>query len=397
MGEYWRSARLSGHWKWIASAVLLGLAFLLVTVLNYHIVVTVLGGMVNKDFMSVWTGGKALVLGLDPYDPEVWPVLRTQYGSTWFPDPTCPFPLWTLMFFVPLSLLPLPVAGAIWTTVCEVSLVVSIPLLLGATRSNQSATVRVVMLLGALAFRPFIASLVNGQMVPVLLPVLAGSAYLYSRGQSFWSGVLMSLLITKPNLFPLFFIALGLLLLVRKDWSGLGGLAAGGGALLVTSWIISPGWLFRWLRVGVDKTTRVFGTPTLWGLSYELVGGTLWTPVAAGVAILLSLLTLVLVFRWRKEWLSALGLALCASLLVTPYMRAYDHILLLLPAVTAAMYGQNRRPSKLAIWLGIIVVLPWVLFGIAIARGFDQWSVLVTIVTVIYLFVSTRSRGASDS
>jgi len=301
------------------------------------------------------------------------------------------------MFFVPLSLLPLPVAGAIWTTVCEVSLVVSIPLLLGATRSNQSATVRVVMLLGALAFRPFIASLVNGQMVPVLLPILAGSAYLYSRGQSFWSGVLMSLLITKPNLFPLFFIALGLLLLVRKDWSGLGGLAAGGGALLVTSWIISPGWLFRWLRVGVDKTTRVFGTPTLWGLSYELVGGTLWTPVAAGVAILLSLLTLVLVFRWRKEWLSALGLALCASLLVTPYMLAYDQILLLLPAVTAAVYGQNRRPSKLAIWLGIIVILPWVLFLLAIAHGFDQWSALVTIVTVIYLFVSTRSRGATDS
>lgn len=376
------------RWRWLALSLLVGLALVLITYLNHGLVITVMEGMVNTDFMSVWGGARALMVGLDPYDVEAWPALRSQYGSTWFPDPTCPFPAWALMFFVPLALLPISVAGAIWLTVSEISLVVSIPMLLKATGSNEDSVVRIGLVLGAMASRPFLASLFNGQMVPVLLPVLAGAVLLYSRGHRFWFGFLLASLITKPNLFPFFFVALGLLLLLRRDWRAIGGLAAGGAALTGVSWVMSPGWLFRWLRVGTDMTANVTVTPTLWGAAFDIAAGEWWMPASIAASILAGLAALALMVHWRDQWLHALGLILSVSLLTTPYLRAYDHVLLLLPTVTAAVSGWDRRWPRLGSWLGVGLVFPWILRGFAAAYGSDQWSALVPMAVVVYLVVA---------
>ena len=50
----------------------------------------------NRDFMSLYAGGKAILRGLDPYDPAVWSPLRAELGSTWMPDDRTPFPLWLI-------------------------------------------------------------------------------------------------------------------------------------------------------------------------------------------------------------------------------------------------------------------------------------------------------------
>jgi hypothetical protein len=371
----------------LASGVLVGLVLVLVTVLNHWLVIPALGGMVNKDFMSVWGGARALILGLDPYDPQVWPDFRAQFGSFWFPDPTCPFPAWTLIFFIPLALFPIQVAGAIWMTISEVGVIVSIPIMLKAAGAERDGVVRIGMVLGAIASRSFLAGLFNGQMVSILVPVVAGAMLLYSRGRSFWFGVLLALLVTKPNLFPLFYVALALLMLLRRDWAAIGGLAAGGVALLGVSWIISPGWLFRWLRVGADKTIRFFSTPTLWGMSFDVIGGELWIPVAIAASALVGLATLVVVARWRDHWLPALGLALSASLLTTPYLRAYDHVLLLLPAMTAAVIGWRDRWWRLGTWLVVAWVIPWAMLGFAYAYGSGQWSALAAVAVIVYLAI----------
>lgn len=87
------------------------------------------GKMTGKDFMGPWVGGKAIVLGLNPYDVAVWRPLRAAYGAEWMPDPISPTPLWAHLFFVPLSFLDIQVAGAIWMTICEFSLVLGTSLI----------------------------------------------------------------------------------------------------------------------------------------------------------------------------------------------------------------------------------------------------------------------------
>ncbi|MGD1995831.1 MAG: glycosyltransferase family 87 protein [Anaerolineae bacterium] len=359
---------------------------------NYWLVMTTLEGMANSDFMSLYAGGRSLVLNQDPYNPGAWAALRARFGSRWFPDPTCPFPLWTLIFFAPLSLLPLPVAASVWITICELGLVASVFLLLALTRREGSPVLTCVALFGALVSRPFLASLINGQVVPAFLPILAGAAWLYSRGRSLLFGVLLSLLITKPNLFILFFPAVALLLFARRDWNALAGLALGAGLLLFSSWAISPGWPYRWVRVIGDKAFRFSGTPTLWGLAYVLFGDVLWAPAAVAGVVLLSSITMILVLRWQDDWLAAMGLTLCASLLTAHYLRAYDHTLIIVPMIVGLGYGRDHLLTRVSIWLGVILALPWLLFRVAQVRGFDQWSALVPVAAMVYLYVARRKQ-----
>ena len=96
---------------------------------NYFMQANLSGKMTGKDFMSLWTGGKAIVLGLNPYDVNVWRPLRAAYGCNWMPDPISPWPLWTHLFFVPFSFLNTQVAGALWMTICEFSLILGISLI----------------------------------------------------------------------------------------------------------------------------------------------------------------------------------------------------------------------------------------------------------------------------
>ncbi len=56
----------------------------------------------NRDFMSLFAWGKAILRGLDPYDPAVWNPLWAELGSIWMPNDRTPFPLWTLLLVVVL-------------------------------------------------------------------------------------------------------------------------------------------------------------------------------------------------------------------------------------------------------------------------------------------------------
>ena len=55
----------------------------------------------NQDFMTLWTGGRALVEHVNPYDAEIWQPLRVRYGSTWMPNLTAPYPVWVFILMLP--------------------------------------------------------------------------------------------------------------------------------------------------------------------------------------------------------------------------------------------------------------------------------------------------------
>ena len=400
----------------LGRALVIVAVFLLMWVLNYRLGISLLGNMANRDFMSLWTGGKAVLSNTDPYAPGAWPELRLEYGSTWIRDPVCPFPLWTLVAVAPLSLLPLDAAAALLTTLSEAALILTIGIMLGSAergpkRLGRAAqppprTVRAstsfreskleskghlerrlivfLVLLAAMLSRPFLTTLIHGQLAALLTASLAVGVVLYARGQSFKAGMVLSLLILKPNLPVLFLPAVALLFLVRRDWHGTLGLASGGLGLLLLAWMVQPGWFVEWL--GVSEKTRVtFGMPTLWGLAFDLAPERRLTLGIALTATVTAVVLLVVAKRSDNPQLG-MGLAICGSLMVTPYLWNYDQLLLLVPALIAFNRVEARSWLRVTTWFVVVLVIPWGLFWIANRRGFDALSVFVTIVTGACLF-----------
>jgi hypothetical protein len=366
------------------------LVFLAIWLINYCLGPKLMGNMKNHDFMSLWAGGKAVTLGLDPYDPEVWPDLRARFGSTWIPDPTCPFPLWTLAAFAPISFLSVPAASALITTVSELSLLLAVSFILNLMECSDDKTLMISALLGAIFFRPFLVALVSGQITPFLTLALAYGIVLYHKGQSLLSGLVFTLLLFKPNLPTLFLPALVLIFLTRRDWQGLLGLVMGSSLLFVSSWLLQPRWLLRWLSKAAEKAQAM---PMLWGLTFDLVGSEQWMLVGTLAFVVTSVFTLFIAVRWHdKKWQLAMGLAMCSSLFVAPYLWNHDQVLLLVPALIALCSTEQGHLLQIGIWLIVILFIPWGFLWIATLRGLDTLSALVTLIAGVYLLSFYRDK-----
>ena len=113
----------------------------------------------------------------------------------------------------------------------------------------------------------------------------------------------------------------------------------------------------------------------------------LWWPA---VGLLLAV-GLTFVFGWvvftnrRLEEMHVVSLALSGSLLITPYVWAYDHALLLVPLVL--LLAVSRHPHRW--WLGALLIwgVPWLAYGIAAQIDLDAVSAVVPAAAGVAFYV----------
>lgn len=360
---------------------------------------------VNRDFMSLWTGGRAILMDLDPYDPEVWRPLRAHFGSTWLQDTRAPFPLWTFLFTIPFALLDIGWGAAAW--IAFSILVLAATLLLfplqasekseeaGRQKRKASLFGLLLLVLGVFTFRATLVTFLNGQITAVMLLVLALFLILMERDRPFAAGSVLAFAALKPNPFILFVPAVGLWLIHRRQWRAVAGGAAGGLFLLAASWLVQPGWIFEWFKVR-SKAEWVFITPTVWGLSWEL--SSVWWPLLGLglVVIVTAALGWVIFAGERIEVADVVSLAISASLFVTPYIWVYEHLLLLIP-LFLIFTRLRQRALATGIWLLMVFILPWAMFWIAANRGAGTLTFVIPLLTGLLFYVTMVARPLSPT
>lgn len=375
-------------WKWLGLLVL-GLVILgLMTWANYHYLNT--PKYAHRDFMSLWGGGWAVLEGIDPYDPEIWRPLRLELGSKWETgDQGNPFPLWTLLLMTPLSKLSLGQAAAVWLTASQALLALSV-LLLAVELGKRRPTVAEFALLafGAFMFRGTLVTLHNGQITLILLAILTLFLVLMKRNHPFAAGFILAFIILKPNPFILFAPLVALWLLLHKRWQVIAGGLTSVAIMLAISWMVNPGWLFTWqtVREKTGTSIRSFIMPTLWGSAAEI--SVQWAPLL-GFLFIVGLTAALgwYVFRHKElEVGEVVSLAIVSSLLVTPYAWAYEHVLLLIP-LTLLFTRLNRRWLAGLIWLGLVFILPWILYRASEVRGRGTIEVLLPLLTAFIFWI----------
>src|SRR5206468_9056109 len=97
---------------YVASLAVSGIALIVLGVAQLRI--DTLG---RDDFTLYTAGARALLIGADPYDVATWGETAARVGADPFDTVVYAYPPWSAIALVPFALLPLRIAGALWSVI----------------------------------------------------------------------------------------------------------------------------------------------------------------------------------------------------------------------------------------------------------------------------------------
>jgi len=350
----------------------------------------------EDDFATIWTGPRAFLLGLDPYNPETWRDIAVQIGTAHIPDNAVyVYPPWVTIALVPFALLSSRLAGIVWTVLGMTAAVVAVRALLRAYLPDAGWAHGVVGLLLMIS-APAAVTFLTGQWTFIFIAALVAMLLLLRANRPVPAGLLAVTMLVKPPLFV--FAAAGLA--VRALWPGSPNPASGrtfvlvaigaGIATIAVSWLILPSWWPAWLEhvAAVQVTIVPVTILTLFSQLFGPNGGWLAPPV------LLAMVFAALQFDPRGDaWLPVwFGLSIAGVV----YSNTYDLLLLIIPIVLAAGALTSRRRRMLVVLTGavLLLVVMWYLHTIYV-RGYAAGvALLMFVIIVAALWPQRREAGA---
>jgi hypothetical protein len=329
----------------IAAVAGLALAFLIL-----YIAAVPLAGKLSasRDFVSYWATGQQLLQHGNPYDRDAIMSIEHAAGLDARAILIMRNPPWALPIVLPLGLLPLRVAGILWTLLLLACLLLSVRLI---HRMYGDPWNRVHWL--GFAFTPGLICLTMGQTS--LFALLGLVLFLRYHGQRpLAAGAALWLCALKPHLFLPFIVALAGWIVVTHSYKILAGAAA---ALALTSaaasLIDTRVWndyahLMRSPAVENDFIPCIPDAFRHWFLPQSA-----WPQYLPAVLCCAWALT----YYWRRratwDWLSDSSPLMLVSLVFAPYCWFYDQCLAM-PAVLHGAY--TARSRKMAAILAFLIL-----------------------------------------
>ncbi len=363
----------------------------------------------NTDFFQFWASPHALLEGASPYDRDWFVAIHARYGSqalryvplAW----ASPYPLWTDLLTLPLALLPFAVAASLWV-VGQGAAVIAALAAVGARLFRTLPRDALVLGATALAFEPLWGIVGGGNVSGFLFAATGGAMAASLAGRAALAGGLLALVIAKPHLslatVPVFFAAAPA---EQRRRLALGAVGVGG-ALALASLAARPSWPIEWAQAALVLQSTTGSNATVWTLDRVLLSP---FPPSVLPALLVALAAIAFVAWWeraRPPFASLVAGAVALSLFLAPHGGSYDQVLLLVPAAVAIgalsrVDARARVLAVLAIAL-VFVVLPWILYSVAVARGapgpapdlHEEWSALTPLLALCVVIALDRLAPA---
>ncbi|HZS13691.1 MAG TPA: glycosyltransferase family 87 protein, partial [Candidatus Dormibacteraeota bacterium] len=194
---------------------------------------------------------------------------------------------------------------------------------------------RVALLLAGVASLPAVTAVGLAQWAPLMVLTALGALFALRRGRPVLAGVLLAVLLVKPQAVWLVLPALAL----ARSWRVLLGVAAGGGIWLATGLLlVGPAQMLQLPRLilerHVGEAARTAGIP---GLVSDVTGS---GGAAFAAAVLLGVAAAAAGIAWRDRLRGrpelTVGLGVAASLAFAPHVFPDDLMLLVVSAVVWA-------------------------------------------------------------
>ncbi|GAC1654334.1 MAG: hypothetical protein NVS9B1_05370 [Candidatus Dormibacteraceae bacterium] len=284
-----------------------------------------------------------------------WPMAP---GIEWFPYVNPPPLAWLV---APLTLLPAPVAYVPWVILVAVSLVVASQL---AAPSDPLHRIAFAGL--GLGFLPTFVAVAYGQPAPLLVLALALAWWLLARDRQVAAGVVLSLMVIKPQVALLVPLAL---LVAGWTRAFLTWLVVAGSLAVVSLLLLGTSGVAQYLALAGPLYADTYFQR--WSLTSLVGGGPAWyAAVAAAVAA-----TLLTATRCRREPGHVIAIGVAGSLLINHYLTPADFTVLLVPIWLLARAGG-------AAWLPALLGAGWIAGWFSLAFGGPVIAFEVTLLAV---------------
>ncbi|HET9496599.1 MAG TPA: glycosyltransferase 87 family protein [Chloroflexia bacterium] len=388
-------------------------------------------GVANDFTQNVWLPARLVLNGVDPYNPPPAQVDSAlgQYavqfdgfngGDTYFAI----YPMWVNLLFTPFAALPLETSMAIWRALMLVLVVWSIAHVLRVSnptfrqaKPGAVAAIAVTVFLGII-FRESLVNIIVGQFAVIELALLAGVwGYLIASrdyagrrltvGDSL-AGLALAVLAAKPQAVGLAVLLVLAWAVVRRRWTIPIATVVAAALLLLLPLAAYPDSLGNWLAVvaGGQAASQMHVSASVWGVSYQVLGGVLpWQPVA--LALTVAGLVLLAPYWWwdmtdrTSPVPLALPVTLCVNSVVSPYLLQYEHLVLLLPALVflAAAGLPDERPetgakrwrAAMYTWMG---VLPFLIVALQVVED-KEYVTVIQSATMLAICLVAQLRWSS--
>lgn len=233
--------------------------------------------------------------------------------------------------YVPLTYLPYEVAFVVLSVLGLVAFFFSLRLIGADVRKAAP---------WALSFFPVFATISFGQNAFMSLLILASTYALWRSRRLVLAGLVLSLILYKPQL------AVGVAALwtlqLRRDWRALAGLAGGSAVFAAISFLGMPEASRAYITFSRDVLPKLatWSEPSVWHMHtprnfFEILLGS--GPFADGLALVVAAVAFAGFAAFRRAFAGQPALtfagAIVLTLLVTPHALVYDWIILLIPAV----------------------------------------------------------------
>lgn len=345
---------------------------------------------IPNDFFTFWLASRMVYRGDDPYDSSQWIKGHEEFQANFIANDTFLYPI-PLAILLPIGFLPVKSAYVAWGILSFVMIVVSIIMLIKAIARKLSLSIFLLILVGVLLFRGTITSLMFGQIAPLLLLIIAVAAWMWSRNYWILGGVIISLVLLKPSIgVPFISLVVVGLLLIRR-WLGPLGIISGSFALLSIGFLYDPSWVIDYLSIIFMKGSHNLGySPTLWGLAGTACNHKNTCTLQAGVILTIILFTYLIYIAVKKRSqftpFGIIALAITASILITPYLWAYDHILCLISPIMISI-AMERKGVPYILAPSLILILDLValfLLVLAFRVGSDALSAFIPAIVLVF-------------
>lgn len=345
----------------------------------------------GNDFLPRYLGTRAWVTeGTSPYDPSI----SAQAQQIIYGRPANPevgedlahfvYPLPVALFIAPFSLLPYPLARALWMTVLEVLLPILFIIGLRLANWRPGPWIFGLLILFSVTWYYGFRAMILGQFAVVEAVLVAAALWMIRQEQDIAAGILLALSIAKPQVPFLLIPWVVLWAASRRRWglaiSTLGAIVG----LIVGFMALIPDWPLQWIYQVLEYPSYSPESSPV-----RIVADAF----PAGSTIVVILLTVGLLAYLLMEWWRGYGSAenhflWTAAMTLTVgqlvlFRTASTNFLVLTPAllmVLAIVIDRWGAAGRAWTVVGLIAlwILPWVLFLTTLVGDQEHSVMLLT-------------------